>query len=97
MISCRPPRRAMGPAGTVDGTIGRFLLPIGGGSAEGARKSYFLIKDSKVRMDVFFNTDISAEKGERDPKICNQGLSKNRMQLTMRKKKHESTRPKDKF
>ncbi len=25
-----PPRRAMGPAGTVDGTIGRFLLPIGG-------------------------------------------------------------------
>jgi len=26
-----PPRRAMGPAGTVDGTIGRFLLPIGGG------------------------------------------------------------------
>jgi len=28
----RPPRRAMGPAGTVDGTIGRFLLPIGGGA-----------------------------------------------------------------
>jgi len=26
------PRRAMGPAGTVDGTIGRFLLPIGGGA-----------------------------------------------------------------
>ena len=27
-----PPRRVMGPAGTVDGTIGRFLLPIGGGA-----------------------------------------------------------------
>ena len=40
-----PPRRAMGPAGTVDGTIGRFLLPIGGGgSAEVDRKFYFLIK-----------------------------------------------------
>jgi len=24
----------VGPAGTVDGPIGRFLLPIGGGSAE---------------------------------------------------------------
>jgi len=48
MISCRPPpppRRVMGPAGTVDGTIGRFLLPIGwGGSAEVAWKFYFLIK-----------------------------------------------------
>jgi len=39
-----PPRRAMGPAGTVDGPIGRCLLPIGGGSAEVARKFYFLIK-----------------------------------------------------
>jgi len=46
MILCRPPRRAMGPAGTVDGTIGRFLLPIGGGSAEVARKFYLLIKRS---------------------------------------------------
>jgi len=36
----------MGPAGTVDGTIGRFLLPIGGGSAEVARKFYLLIKRS---------------------------------------------------
>ncbi len=40
----------MGPAGTVDGTIGRFLLPIGGGSVEVAQKFYFLIKN--------FTTDI---------------------------------------
>jgi len=38
----------MGPAGTVDGTIGRFLLPIGGGSAEVARKFYFLI----IKVDI---------------------------------------------
>jgi len=40
-----PPRRVMGPAGTVDGTIGRFLLPIGGGSVEVPQKFYVFIKD----------------------------------------------------
>jgi len=39
-----PPRRAMGPARTVDGPIGRFLLPIGGGSAEATWTLLFHIK-----------------------------------------------------
>jgi len=33
----------MGPAGTVDGTIGRFLLPIGGGSVEATWTLHFHI------------------------------------------------------
>jgi len=33
----------MGPAGTVDGPIGRFLLPIGGGSAEATWTLHFHI------------------------------------------------------
>jgi len=38
-----PPDGQWARPGTVDGPIGRFLLPIGGGSAEVARKFYFLI------------------------------------------------------
>ena len=40
-----PPPTGNGPGPEpLDGSIGRFLLPIGGGSAEVARKFYFLIK-----------------------------------------------------
>ena len=38
-----PPEGQWARPGTVDGPIGRFLLPLGGGSAEVARKFYFLI------------------------------------------------------
>ena len=43
----------MGPAGTVDGPIGRFLLPIGGGSAEGTWALHFHIKKMLVNHSLF--------------------------------------------
>jgi len=40
-----PPRGQWARPGTVDGPIGRFLLPLRGGSAEVARNFYFLIRE----------------------------------------------------